>query len=219
MKRKTIIRIINTMIILVGLFVIIGTVIHKNFTLQESKVISPTNTNYYLDTPMTLKGAIKGYEAEEKIFSSDDDDSITESSNEIESTLEESTDSKEYTIPISTEDQNKLCKLAFAEAGNQDVDGKALVMLVVLNRVESNKFPDSISEVIFARNQFSVTTNGMYDNAPADDPGCLEALELVMQGYDISQGATYFESMKSYDSWHYKNLNFLFEHGDHWFYN
>ena len=42
MKRKTIIRIINTMIILVGLFVIIGTVIHKNFTLQESKAISPT---------------------------------------------------------------------------------------------------------------------------------------------------------------------------------
>lgn len=218
MKRKTIIRIINTMIILVGLLVIIGTVIHKNFTLQESKVISPTHTNYYLDTPMTLKGSTKDYDAEEKIFSSDDD-SITESSNEIKSTPEESTDIKEYTIPISTEDQNKLCKLAFAEAGNQDVDGKALVMLVVLNRVESDKFPDSISEVIFARNQFSVTTNGMYDNAPTDDPGCLEALELVMQGYDISQGATYFESVKSYDSWHYKNLNFLFEHGDHWFYN
>ena len=218
MKRKTIIRIINTMIILVGLFVIIGTVIHKNFTLQESKAISPTNTNYYLDTPMTLKEAIKDYEAEEKNFSSDDD-SITESSNEIESTPEESTNIREYAIPISTEDQNKLCKLAFAEAGNQDVDGKALVMLVVLNRVESDKFPDSISEVIFARNQFSVTTNGMYENAPNDDPGCLEALELVMQGYDISQGATYFESVKSYDSWHYKNLNFLFEHGDHWFYN
>ena len=85
--------------------------------------------------------------------------------------------------------------------------------------VESDESCDSISEVIFARNQFSVTTNGMYDNAPTDDPGCLEALDLVMQGYDISQGATYFESYKSYDSWHYKNLNFLFEHGDHWFYN
>ena len=218
MKRKTIIRIINTMIILVGLLVIIGTVIHKNFTLQESKAISPTNTNYYLDTPMTLKGAIKDYEAEEKMFSSDND-SITELSNELGSISDESTHIREYAIPISTEDRNKLCKLAFAEAGNQDVDGKALVMLVVLNRVESDKFPDSISEVIFARNQFSVTTNGMYDNAPTDDPGCLEALDLVMQGYDISQGATYFESYKSYDSWHYKNLNFLFEHGDHWFYN
>lgn len=218
MKHKTIIKIINTMIILVGLLVIIGTVIHKNFTLQESKAISPTNTNYYLDTPMTLKGAIKDYEAEEKIFSSDND-SITESSNELDNIPDESTNIREYAIPISTEDQNKLCKLAFAEAGNQDVDGKALVMLVVLNRVESDKFPDSISEVIFARNQFSVTTNGMYENAPTDDPGCLEALELVMQGYDISQGATYFESVKSYDSWHYKNLNFLFEHGDHWFYN
>ncbi len=218
MKHKTIIKIINTMIILVGLLVIIGTVIHKNFTLQESKAISPTNTNYYLDTPMILKGAIKDYEAEEKIFSSDND-SITESSNELDNIPDESTNIREYAIPISTEDQNKLCKLAFAEAGNQDVDGKALVMLVVLNRVESDKFPDSISEVIFARNQFSVTTNGMYENAPTDDPGCLEALELVMQGYDISQGATYFESVKSYDSWHYKNLNFLFEHGDHWFYN
>lgn len=122
-------------------------------------------------------------------------------------------------VEISEADQILLLKLAFAEAGNQDVDGKALVMLVVLNRVKSDEFPDTIYEVIHAKRQFSPVTNGAFDAATTSDPGCLEALELVMQGYDISQGATYFESMKSEDSWHYKNLNFLFEHGDHWFYN
>lgn len=133
---------------------------------------------------------------------------------------EKESDEPKYVYTFTPEEDRALLKLAFAEAGNQDVDGKVLVMLVVLNRMASDEFSyDSIMEVIYAENQFSVIWNGMYDVATDCDPGCLEALELVKQGYDISQGATYFESMKSYDSWHYRNLNFLFEHGDHWFYN
>lgn len=130
----------------------------------------------------------------------------------------EEIDEVEYVINLTKKEQNMLLKLAFAEAGNQDVNGKALVMLVVLNRVESDKFPDNIYDVIHAKNQFSVVASGAYANATKSDQGCLEALELVMSGYDISEGATYFESIKSYDSWHYRNLEFLFEHGDHWFY-
>ena len=42
-----------------------------------------------------------------------------------------------------------------SEALNQDVEGKALVMLTILNRVNSDKFPNSIEEVVLAQNQFT----------------------------------------------------------------
>lgn len=133
----------------------------------------------------------------------------------------EEEEEKDYSdaVKLTKREQEILLRVAYAEALNQDVEGKALVMLTILNRVNSDKFPDSIEEVVLAQNQFTTVSNGAYDRAELDDPGCLEALELVKSGYDSSQGATYFESIKSYDSWHYQNLNFLFEHGGHWFYN
>ena len=48
-----------------------------------------------------------------------------------------------------TEDAYLLEKIAMAEAEGEGVEGKALVMLVVLNRVWSDRFPDTIEEVIF----------------------------------------------------------------------
>lgn len=57
------------------------------------------------------------------------------------------------------DDSYLLCKIAMAEAESEGVKGKALVMLVVLNRVWSNEFPDTIEEVIFQKNQFSPVAN------------------------------------------------------------
>ena len=56
--------------------------------------------------------------------------------------------------------------------------GKALVMLVVLNRVWSDEFPDTIEEVIFQKNQFSPVANGRYDAVEPDEE-CYEALKLL----------------------------------------
>lgn len=50
-----------------------------------------------------------------------------------------------------------------AEAGNQDLYGKRLVADVILNRVDSNEFPDSIYEVITQKRQFTTWGNGMID--------------------------------------------------------
>lgn len=58
-----------------------------------------------------------------------------------------------------------LAQLVEAEAGNQDFEGKCLVVDVVLNRVESDDFPNTIEEVIFDPGQFSVITNGAFDKA------------------------------------------------------
>ena len=119
---------------------------------------------------------------------------------------------------ISHEDSQMLVRLAMAEAGNQDIYGKALVMVVVLNRVQDSQFPDTISEVIMQENQFTPVSNGVFYEVEPDDE-CYEALNWVMlQGWDESQGALYFESCSNADNWHSRNLEYLFIHGDHRFY-
>lgn len=60
-----------------------------------------------------------------------------------------------------TEDDLKLLAcLIHAEAGNQSYEGKLAVANVVLNRVKSEKFPDTIKEVIYQPGQFTVAKNG-----------------------------------------------------------
>lgn len=103
-----------------------------------------------------------------------------------------------------------------AEAESEDTEGKALVMLVVLNRVWDDEFPDTIEEVIFQKGQFSPISNGRYDEVEPDED-CYRALQLIQTGgWDESHGATYFES-KSVSTWHSENLTFLFKHGKHYF--
>ena len=116
-----------------------------------------------------------------------------------------------------SEDAYLLAKIAMAEAEGEDVEGKALVILVVLNRVWSGKFPDSIPEVIFQDGQSSPVSNGRFDRVEPDRE-CYEALELIqLNKWDESQGALYFES-DGKSNWHRNNLHFLFQHGNHYFY-
>lgn len=109
-----------------------------------------------------------------------------------------------------------LTKIAMAEAEGEDTEGKALVILVVLNRVWDDSFPDTIEEVVMQDNQFSPVANGRYDKVEPDGD-CWDALELVMDGWDESEGALYFES-RSLSTWHQRNLKYLFKHGNHYFY-
>ena len=115
------------------------------------------------------------------------------------------------------EESYLLAKIAMAEAENQDTEGKALVILVVLNRVWSDEFPNSIRDVIYQDGQFSPISNGRFDRVEPD-ADCWAALDMIMlDKWDESCGATYFES-KSESTWHSEHLEFLFQHGDHYFY-
>ncbi len=122
-----------------------------------------------------------------------------------------------HRMDLDADDSQMLMKIAMAEAEGESVEGKALVILVVLNRVWSDDFPETIKEVIFQPKQFSPVTEGgrYYTTEPNEE--CYEALELVMSGWDESQGALYFESAGKSD-WHRKNLEFLFQYGNHYFY-
>lgn len=131
-------------------------------------------------------------------------------------------DSKKKHIVIKKENFDDeesylLAKIAMAEAEGEDIIGKALVIRVVLNRVQSNDFPDTIEEVIYQNWQFSPIENGRWD-AVEPDANCWEALHMVeSENWDESNGALYFES-ESDSVWHKENLEFLFKHGEHYFY-
>lgn len=135
-----------------------------------------------------------------------------------QTTTQESTyESLIYSRDWDADDSEILLKIAMAEAEGESVEGKALVMLVVLNRVWSDGFPDSIEAVVFQPKQFSpVCEEGRYYTTEPDE-GCYEALWLVMSGWDESDGALYFESCEN-DSWHSRNLEFLYQVGNHKFY-
>jgi len=120
-------------------------------------------------------------------------------------------------LDFTDEESQMLLKLAMAEAEDQGTIGKAIVICVVKNRVNSDQFPNSIEEVIFQPGQFSPIEDGRYYEAVPDEE-CYEALEWVLNNWDSSAGAIYFEANYSTASWHRENLEELFTYGDVTFY-
>ena len=120
-------------------------------------------------------------------------------------------------LSLSEESQTMLMKIAMAEAGGEDLTGKALVMNVVVNRIRDREFPDTVEEVIFQPGQFSPVDDGRYwDMVPDED--CQRALYMVVNGWDESKGATYFRTNVSGETWHSQALQRLFTHGNHTFF-
>lgn len=148
----------------------------------------------------------------------------TEAATETEEITEE-TETETQTLIGSrdwgAEDSEVLLQIAMAEAEGESVEGKALVMLVVLNRVWSSGFPNSIEDVVLQNSggvyQFSVTKPGGRYWTVEPDEGCYEALIIVRHGWDESQGALFFESCAG-DSWQSRNREYLFTVGNHNFY-
>lgn len=65
---------------------------------------------------------------------------------------------------ISQEDFELLCRTTFCEAGNQDFETQKMVCLTILNRLKSNKFPDTIHDVVYSKNAYEVTTWGDFES-------------------------------------------------------
>ena len=116
------------------------------------------------------------------------------------------------------EEEEYLARIAYSEAGNQGPDGMALVVRVVINRVESDKFPNTIKEVIEQKNQFSPVSNGTFKSLKPSKMAW-KAVAKVKKGWDRSRGALYFVAHKATKStWHENNLTWLFKYIDHDFY-
>jgi hypothetical protein len=108
-------------------------------------------------------------------------------------------------IELTPEEEQLLMDIAMAEAGNQGVLGKMIVIRCVLNRCEATG--GSIHGIIYAPNQFYVAGMGGHDEE------CELALLLVCAGWDGSQGVKYFCSAGGYNAYGEPK----FRYRDHWF--
>lgn len=71
-------------------------------------------------------------------------------------------------VSASTDDQTLLAALIYCEAGNQPYEGQVAVGAVVLNRVRSGRFPNSIREVIYQSGQFGPAITGKLERVLAN---------------------------------------------------
>lgn len=94
-------------------------------------------------------------------------------------------------LELSSEEEKELLAVAYLEAGNQGVEGIALVMCVVLNRVEDVRFPSTVHDVLHAPRQFGTVR---YADSVVPNDDTYQAWELVKSGWDESEGALYFSS-------------------------
>ena len=106
-----------------------------------------------------------------------------------------------------------LAAVVEAEAGNQDMTGKRLVVDVVLNRVDSPLFPDTITEVLEQPGQFSTMWNGAIEDAGwhmQEDDYTAVMMEVtgVRLDYDI-----YYFTAGEYNA----SCKPAYIHGDHFF--
>lgn len=128
-------------------------------------------------------------------------------------------------IKLSSADKSVLLRIVEAEATGEDIKGKMLVANVVLNRVKSSKFPDTVEKVVFQKNgsvyQFSPIKDGRYYKVVIS-PETEKAVERVLNGEDESKGALYFMSRgkakASSVTWFDRALTRIFKYGTHEFY-
>jgi len=87
-------------------------------------------------------------------------------------------------------DVNLLARLISGEARGEPYSGQVAVGAVVLNRVDSPIFPNSISGVVYQQGAFTCITDGEFDK-PVEE-SCYRAARDALNGVDPSGGAIYY---------------------------
>lgn len=102
-----------------------------------------------------------------------------------------------------------LAALIYCEAGNQPYDGKVAVGAVVMNRVSSGRFPNTIEKVIYQRGQFTPAMTGKLKRVISSGrvpASCYEAAQDALNGVNPVGSALFFNTRSG-----------RFKLGDHYF--
>ncbi len=95
---------------------------------------------------------------------------------------------------VSSSDLTLLSAIIFCEAGGESYSGQVAVGAVVMNRVKSSSFPNSISGVVYQSGQFSPVANGALARALSNGnyQHCISAARAALAGNDNTGGAKFF---------------------------
>lgn len=91
---------------------------------------------------------------------------------------------------ISRDDIILLARIIHGEARGEGFKGKVAVGSVILNRIKSSDFPDTIRDVILQKGQFSSLMDGQANYYPGEEE--LQAARAALLGYDPTLGSIYF---------------------------
>lgn len=120
----------------------------------------------------------------------------------------------------NSDDVYWLSRIIYAESGAEPFRGKIAVGNVVLNRVKSSQFPNSVYGVIFDKKhgtQFSPVSSGTIYKTPNADS--VIAAKICLEGYSVNTKVLYFMNPRlATNNWISKNRPFAFRIGTHNFY-
>lgn len=91
---------------------------------------------------------------------------------------------------VSNSDLYLLSCCVYGEARGESYTGKVAVAAVILNRVKSSAFPDSISGVIYQSGAFTCVSDGQINLGTNDE--CTRAAQDALNGWDPTGGAIYY---------------------------
>lgn len=119
-------------------------------------------------------------------------------------------------VPQATESNiNLLARIISAEARGEPYTGQVAVGAVVLNRVESPSFPDTISGVIYQNGAFTAINDGQFWEPI--EAGCYNAARDALNGWDPTGGALYYYNpAKTSNKW-IRSRPVITQIGDHLF--
>ncbi|MCM3141207.1 cell wall hydrolase [Brevibacillus sp. MER 51] len=93
-------------------------------------------------------------------------------------------------VKVSERDMELLARLVYAEGRGEPYEGQVAIAAVVLNRVASDDFPNTVREVIYAPNAFSPVHDGNLTHKLNESTR--KAVQEAVNGKDPSNGSLYF---------------------------
>ena len=99
------------------------------------------------------------------------------------------------TSSYSDADVALLTKLIYGEARGESYTGKVAIAAVVLNRVKSSSFPNTISGVIYQAGAFTAVSDGQINLGTNDE--CTRAAQDALNGWDPTYGSIYYYNPKT----------------------
>lgn len=216
----------------------------KNQSIQDTlKRMKNNTTSYSLTGTISDSGMEETDNTDSSSFSQQEAQESTAATAEKDSKKDSQQDKKSNTETVEKNKKNKnnnssynileyskqeiriLERIVEAEAGDQTLKGRIMVANVVLNRVASDEFPDTIKEVVFQKNnsiyQFSPVKDGRYYDVTISKK-TKKAIAKTFESEDLTDGALYFMSRsgssKKNIKWFDSSLTRITSYGCHEFF-
>jgi len=189
--KRGIVLITLAVTIFIGVFVFVTKAIHEN-TIQELEVLQEVvtiNLSDYNDLQVNLHPVISASEEESSVKSG-------------------------VKIHFTDDELTMIHRMVEAEATGGTIESRTHVANVIINRVLSDDFPNTVKKVLFQKRQFSPVADGRYYSVKVTD-STIKAVYTANNNPDTTHGSTFFMvrrySDRSNVTWFDKNLEFVFE--------